>query len=128
MKHADLQPLAVGVFHEFLELMVGEVIHRSAKAVSDLNSDQAHADDMTKLKRVNILLQVGWRNRRLTPAKTMHQSSHPTLLTSHIRVMKRKAIQISTELRASIDVAKIPPDLSAFPIGGGVVGLSILVQ
>lgn len=58
----------------------------------------------------------------------MHQSSHPTLLTSHIRVAKRKAIKISTELSASIDVANNPPDLSALPIGGGVVGFSISVR
>lgn len=58
----------------------------------------------------------------------MHQSSHPTLLTSHIRVAKRKATKISTELKASIDVASKPPDLSALPIGGGVVGFSIVVN
>ena len=55
----------------------------------------------------------------------MHQSSHPSLLTSHIRVAKRKAITASTEVRANIDVARIPPDLSALPTGGGVVGFCI---
>lgn len=35
---------------------------------------------------------------------------------------------MSTELRASIDVANRPPDLSALPIGGGVAGLSISVH
>ena len=58
----------------------------------------------------------------------MHQSSHPTLLTSHILVAKRKATKISTELKASIDVASNPPDLSALPIGGGVMGFSIVVH
>ena len=58
----------------------------------------------------------------------MHQSSHPTLLTSHIRVAKRKTTKTSTELKASIDVASNPPDLSALPMGGGVVGFSIVVH
>lgn len=55
-KYPDLQPFAIGVLHKFLELVLGEVIRRSAKAVSDLNSDQAHADDMTKLGLLSSLL------------------------------------------------------------------------
>ena len=35
-------------------------------------------------------------------------------------------MMISTTLKASIDVASNPPDLSALPMGGGVVGFSIL--
>ena len=108
--------------------MLGEVIRRSTKTVSDLNSDQAHADDMTKLGTFSSLLLDCSRSRRPTPANTIHQSSHPTLLTSHIRVANRKAMKISTKLRASIDVASTPPDLSALPIGGGVVGFSISVK
>ena len=38
-KHADLQPFAIGVFHEFSKLVLSEVMGRSAKAVSDLGSD-----------------------------------------------------------------------------------------
>lgn len=106
--------------------MLGEVVRRSPKAVPDLGSDQAHADDMTKLRSLSNLLANYERSRRLTPANTIHQSSHPTLLTSHIRVAKRKAIKISTELSASIDVASNPPDLSALPTGGGVVGFSMI--
>jgi len=124
-RHTDLQPFAIGVFHEFLQLMLGEVIRRSPEAVSDLNSDQAHADDMTKLGRFSNLLPDCLQGREFTPANTIHQSSHPTLLTSHIRVAKRKAMKISTKLRASIDVASNPPDLSALPIAGGVVGFCI---
>lgn len=127
-KHADLQLFAIRLFHEFSKLVLGEVIGRSAKAVTDLGSDQAHADDMTKLGPFSSLLPDCSRSRRLTPANTIHQSPHPTLLTSHIRVAKRKAMKISTKLRASIDVASIPPDLSAFPIGGGVNGFSISVK
>lgn len=105
--------------------MLGEVIRRPPKAVSDLNSDQAHADNMTKLTLFSSLQPDCSRSRRLTPANTIHQSSHPTLFTSHIRVAKRKPIKMSTELKASIDVPSNPPDLSALPIGGGVVGFSI---
>lgn len=108
--------------------MLGEIISRSPKTVSDLSCDQAHADDMTKLGLFSKLLPDLSRNRRLTAANTMHQSSHPTLLTSHIRVAKRNPMIISTTLRASIDVASNPPDLSALPIGGGVVGFSILIH
>lgn len=106
--------------------MLGEVVRWSPKAVSELNGDQAHADDMTKLGHFSSLLSDCSQSRRHTPANTIHQSSQPTLLTSHIRVVKRKAMKISTKLRASIDVASIPPDLLALPIGGGVVGFCIL--
>ena len=105
--------------------MLGKVIPRSAKAQIDLFSDQAHADDMTKLGLFSNLLPNYSRCRILTPANTIHQSSQPTLLTIHIRVAKRNAMNMSVELRASIDVASNPPDLSASPIAGGVFGFSI---
>ena len=47
---ADLQPFAIRVLHKLLELMFGKVIRRPAKAIPNLNSDQAHADDMTELE------------------------------------------------------------------------------
>lgn len=56
LKYADLQPFAIGVFHKLLELVLGEVIRWSAKAVSDLSRYQAHADDMTKLGPLSGLL------------------------------------------------------------------------
>ena len=108
--------------------MLSEVVSRSSKPQIDLNCNQAHADDMTKLGFSSYLLPDCLRRRILTPANTIHQSSHPTLLTSHIRVTKRKAITMSTELRASMDVASNPPDLSTSPMAGGVFGFSILEQ
>ena len=39
LKNSNLQPFAIGVFHEFLELMLGEVVRRSPKAVSNLRGD-----------------------------------------------------------------------------------------
>lgn len=81
---------------------------------------------MTKLESLRNLLPHRSRSSGLTAANTIHQSSHPTLLTSQIRVTKRKAMRIITTLRASIDVASNPPDRSALPIGGGVVGFSIV--
>lgn len=45
----DLQPFAISVFHELLELVFREVIGGSSEAISDLNGDQAHADDVAKL-------------------------------------------------------------------------------
>ncbi len=106
--------------------MLVEVICWSPKAIFDLNSNETHADDMAKLDPLSNLLPKQSKGRGHTPANTIHQSSHPTLLTSHIRVAKRNAIKMSTQLRASIDVASKPPDLSASPIAGGVVGFSMI--
>ena len=106
--------------------MLSKVVCRSPKAIIDLNSDETHTDDMAKLEPLSSILIDYLKGRGHTPAKTIHQSSHPTLLTSHIRVTKRKAIKIRTVLRASIDVASNPPDLSASPIVGGVVGFSMV--
>ncbi len=106
--------------------MLGKVVCRSPKAIFDLNSNEAHADDVAKLEPLSDLLPEYPEGRRHTPANTTHQSSHPTLLTSHIRVAKRNAIKMSTQLRASTDVASNPPDLSALPIAGGEVGFSMI--
>ena len=105
--------------------MLVEVICWSPKAIFDLNSNETHADDMAKLEPLSKLLPEQSKGRGHTPANTTHQSSHPTLLTSHIRVAKRNAIKMSTQLRASTDVASKPPDLSALPIAGGEVGFSM---
>ena len=106
--------------------MLGKVVCRSPKAIFDLNSNETHADDMAKLDHLSNLLPEHPKGRAHTPANTIHQSSHPTLLTSHIRVTKRNAMKIRTVLRARIDVASKPPDLSASPIAGGVVGFSMV--
>ena len=106
--------------------MLVKVVCRSPKAIFDLNSDETHADNMAKLEPLSRLLTDYPKGRGHTPAKTIHQSSHPTLLTSHIRVTKRNAIKMRTVLRASIDVASNPPDLSASPIAGGVFGFSMI--
>ena len=106
--------------------MLGKVVCRPPKAIFDLNSNETHTDDMAKLEPLSNLLPEHPEGRAHTPANTIHQSSHPTLLTSHIRVTKRNAIKIRTVLRASIDVASKPPDLSASPIAGGVVGFSMI--
>ena len=106
--------------------MLGEVVCRSPKAIFDLNSNETHADDMAKLEPLSTLLPEYPNGRGHTPANTIHQSSHPTLLTSHIRVAKRNAIKMRTQLRASTDVASNPPDRSALPIAGGEVGFSMI--
>jgi len=58
----------------------------------------------------------------LTPANKMHQSSHPTRLTMHIRIAKRSAISITQRTVTSIVVARRPPEASLSPNGGGEVG------
>ena len=55
-KNAKLQPLAVGIFHKFLVLMLSEMISRSPKAQINLSGNQAHANNMTKLELSSHLL------------------------------------------------------------------------
>ena len=106
--------------------MLGEVVCRSPEAIFDLNGNETHPDDMAKRGTLSSLLTGYTKGRRHTPANTTHQSFHPTLLTSHILVAKRNAINMSTVLRASTDVASNPPKLSALPISGGEVGFCMI--
>lgn len=73
-------------------------------------------------------VDANFGSKRLTPANIIHQSSQPTFLTSHIRVANRNAMNMITKTRASIEVARIPPDLSASPIFGGVVGFCMILS
>lgn len=81
-KAADLQPFAIGVFHKFLKLMFGEVVCRPTEAVSDLESDKRHTDDMTELETSALSLKllevrVAYSSKDNTPVVPSHPLNKP---------------------------------------------------
>lgn len=64
----------------------------------------------------------------LTQANKMHQSSHPTLLTIHIRVANRSVTNIMLRIVIRRVVAKRPAEAFLSPKGGGVWGCETIIK